>query len=355
MSKIICEICGTSYPETAECCPICGCSQTDAEKLTAEDALLEENAEETLAVTGRLPKKKEIFDFDEVNTARKDLEDDDEDEDDEDDEDYDEEEDEDEPRPNTFVVILLTILIACLLAAVGFIFVRYFLPNMGAEETIPTTEAVEVVQTTEATEATVPCENIIMSNPSTAELSEYGQQFLLNVQTKPDNTTDQVVFSSADESIAVVTEDGKITAISEGETFIHITCGKQKIDLPVVVKFVAETVPATEATDSAEENLEATTPAEETPEETKSEVAPADPDVELKLKVYDFKLGVYYYHTLQLDCELDPSQVQWSSEHPHIAKVDEKGVVTALKEGVTDIIVKYGDQEVRCKVRCGWY
>ena len=27
MNKIICEICGTAYPETAECCPICGCSR----------------------------------------------------------------------------------------------------------------------------------------------------------------------------------------------------------------------------------------------------------------------------------------------------------------------------------------
>ena len=25
MSKIICDICGTSYPETASQCPICGC------------------------------------------------------------------------------------------------------------------------------------------------------------------------------------------------------------------------------------------------------------------------------------------------------------------------------------------
>ena len=237
----------------------------------------------------------------------------------------------------------------------AFIFVRYFLPNMRTEETVPTTEAVEVVQTTEATLATVPCENIIMSNASVAEMSEYGQQFLLNVQTKPDNTTDQVVFSSADESIAVVTEDGKITAISEGETVIHITCGMQKIDLPVVVRFVAETQPVTEETVPAEENVEGTAPDVETPGETTPEVAPADPNVVLKLKKTDIQLGVYYYFTLQLDCELDPSQVQWSSEHPHIAKVDEKGVVTAMKEGVTDIIAKYGDQEVRCKVRCGWF
>ena len=35
--------------------------------------------------------------------------------------------------------------------------------------------------------------------------------------------------------------------------------------------------------------------------------------------------------------------------------VDENGVVKALKEGTTSIIVKYGDQEAKCIVRCGWY
>ena len=40
MSKIICDICGTSYPDTADCCPICGCSRENAGSL-AEDDLLE--------------------------------------------------------------------------------------------------------------------------------------------------------------------------------------------------------------------------------------------------------------------------------------------------------------------------
>ena len=41
MSKIICEICGTTYQETADCCPICGCARGAAEDLLNEDVLAE--------------------------------------------------------------------------------------------------------------------------------------------------------------------------------------------------------------------------------------------------------------------------------------------------------------------------
>ena len=73
----------------------------------------------------------------------------------------------------------------------------------------------------------------------------------------------------------------------------------------------------------------------------------------LKLKKTDIRLGVYYQFTLELDCGLQQNEVQWSSEHPHIAKVDENGVVTAVKSGTTAITATYGDQSVTCMVRCG--
>ena len=44
--------------------------------------------------------------------------------------------------------------------------------------------------------------------------------------------------------------------------------------------------------------------------------------------------------------------MEWSSEHPYIATVDENGVVKAIKSGTTSITAKYGDQEVSCIVRC---
>ena len=145
-----------------------------------------------------------------------------------------------------------------------------------------------------------------------------------------------------------VTVDGRVTAVAEGETTIFITCGKQQINCPVVVKYVEETEPPTEETvDPTAETLEQVETTEATePTET------AGPDFNLKLVKYDISLGVGYASQLVLDCDLEPSDVTWTSEHDFIAKVDETGLVTAVSYGTTAIIVRYGDQEVQCIVRC---
>ena len=355
MDKIICDICGTSYPSSTDCCPVCGYAHTDVAELLEDDFLNEDVVEEPKVNVNRAPtntKKKEIFDFDEVNTRHA-PEDDEED-------DLEEDDDDDEPRHNTFVVILLTVLIVALLGVAAFIFVRYFLPNMGEEETVPTTVATQpVVTTAPTTEPTIPCEQMVMTNAGIAELNEEGQQFLLHIKALPQDTTDVIVYTSADESIATVSEDGKITAVSEGETTIFISCGKTSIECPVIVKFVEETVPPT--TEAVIEETTGETAPDEEPaeEETAAEEDGEDTvinsDVTLKLKRTDIQLGVYYSFQLELDCELNPEDVTWSSEHPHIAKVDEQGNVTAVKEGTTSVTAKYGDQEVQCMVRCIWY
>lgn len=339
MSKIICDICGTSYPETAESCPICGCSKDAAADFLGEEFQLEETADEVKSKSGRFTKKKEIFDFDEVNS---DVMDDPIEENNP----YTEEEEEYVERRghNVLVVIILTVLIFVLLAAAGFIFVRYFLPNMQEEEpTVPVTEAIIQEIETQPTEALIPCQMLIVES-GTAELSKEGQMFLLHVKPAPEDTTDKITYTSGDENIAVVTEDGRITAVAEGETVIFITCGSVQATCPVVVSFVEETVPVTEATIPEE-----TKPAETELEET---VPAIRTDVTLKLKQSDIGLGVYYQLQLILDCDLEPNEVEWRSEHPHIVKVDENGLITALKDGTTAVIAKYGDQEVSCIVRC---
>lgn len=320
MSKVICDICGTTYQDTADCCPICGCSREIASELAKEDFLVDGNAGRSVA------KKREIFDFDEVNAPRHSADDteysyvDDE-----------EEPEEEEPRHNTFLVVLLTVLIVVLLALSGFLFVKYLLPNASREEvTVPTTEA-PVVETTVpvTTQLRIPCQSLALSIGN-AELTEEGGLFLLNVMKHPEDTTDELVFVSEDESIATVSADGRITAVGEGETVVTVYCGDQKISCPVLCSFPEET---TVATTEATEVTEA-------------------PKVTLKLKKNDIRLQVFYYFTLELDCDLKPEDVQWTSEHPYIATVDEKGVVTAIKSGITQITAKYGDQEVKCIVRC---
>ena len=370
MNKIICDICGTTYPSSTECCPICGCSNADAAEFLGKEVLHEDVTEETNVNTVNT-KKKEIFDFDEVN-----MEEDIDQEQPETDYDEEEEEEEETPRHNTFVVILLTVLIVVLLGAAAFIFFRYFLPNMREETPVSTTTVQQETETTEQdTEPTVPCLQMGMLNASIAELNAEGQQFLLHIKAFPENTTDTIVYTSADESIATVTEDGKITAVSEGETVIYISCGKVSMDCPVIVKYVEETVPPTTEEVVAETIAEETTAVESTEEadsehETQAteeanveatEAATASAvianlkDVKLKLKRTDIQLGVYYQFQLELDCDLNSDEVTWSSEHPHIATVDENGNVTAVKSGTTSITAKYGDQEVQCMVRCVWY
>ena len=359
MSKIICDICGTSYPDTADCCPICGCSRDAAGSILGED-LLEQAGDEGVQVQNATRKRREIFDFDEVNSeseqeavtyAETDYDEEE------------EEEEEDEPRQNTLVVIVLTVIIALLLMAAGFIFVRYFLPNMGGKaDTAPQTTQETQAVSTETTELSIPCQELYIISGKTVELNEEGQMFLLHVKASPENTTDKILFTSGNEAVATVTEDGKITAMSEGETVITIRCGISTMECPVTVKYIDETTAAeTEAVETVavgETVPEVTAaPAEaaaEPPAATET-TAPAQTNlknVTLRLKKKDISLGVYYEYKLLLDCGLEQNEVQWSSEHPYIASVDENGVVLAIKSGTTAITATYGDQKVQCIVRC---
>ena len=345
MSKVICDICGTSYQETADTCPICGYTRILGldelqDDILEEETIITRNKGGRFAQAAVRKKNKAIFDYDEVNP---DYEDEDEEEDDQEYEEYEEEGYEEAPRSNSALIVILVVVIMLLLAAAGFLFLRFFLPNMLSQDPAPATQVTVPAETeTEATtEPTIPCRSIALTG-GMAELNREGQFYLLNVKVQPEDTTDVLTYTSEDESIATVTVDGRVTAVAEGETTIYITCGTQQINCPVVVKFVEETEPPVEETvDSTAE----TDAQDETTEAAKT-------DLELKLKKYDISLTVGYAAQLVLDCDLDVTDVTWSSEHDFIATVDENGLVTAVSYGTTAIIVKYGDQEVQCIVRC---
>ncbi len=337
MSKIICDVCGTTYQDTAQCCPICGCTRDEAAGMMSDELMMDELLTDPNAKNGRpSSKKREIFDFDEVNSGGakpvESLVDP-----------YDEEEenayDEEPHRPNTLAVIILTALIAILLIGAAFLFLRFYLPGISEKETVPPTTAPPVVETTAATtDPTIPCDSLaLISGMATGEaaLASPGQKFLIHVIASPEDTTDEIIYTSADESVATVSADGQVVAVGEGETVINITCGKIQIPCKVVCSFVEETEPPT-----TEETTVATTE------------AATVPVVELKLSKNDVMLKVYYEFQLKLDCDLEQTDVEWSSEHPNIAKVDEEGNVTAMASGTTEITAKYGDQEVSCLVRC---
>ena len=279
MSKIVCDICGTEYPETELECPICGCTKESSAALLADTVLAEELTAAAAVLEEQVPAPvvrqnapvvddDEDYDYDE---------DDDEDEDDEDDDDdEDEDDDDDEPKSNALLVVLLVIVILALLAVSAFILVKYVAPNVfGPKETAPAT-TVATEAPAETTELTIPCENLALTSGGEIVLDAEGANWLINVLALPENTTDTLVYTSSDESVATVNEQGKITAVGEGTAVITITCGEQELKCTVTVNFTPETtVPeeTTEPTDETvpEETTEPTEPEEETvPPETEA-------------------------------------------------------------------------------------
>lgn len=386
MSKIICEICGTKYLDTAACCPICGWKQSPKKDNTSDEFDLgfldteikegepEEVIEEsidiepvpqeeklTLVTPPKAKKsKKEAFDFDAVNEDKppkrtkkpQPVEEPEEEEEEE------EDEEEEESRSNPFLVILLVLLILALLATSGFIFWKYYL-NGGDSDDFDDFSYVETEDTTEpeteeTTLPTVPCTGLSLVS-GIDDLTAEGQFWLLHVKASPEDTTDVITYSSADPSIVTVNEEGRVTALKEGETKIIITCGEQLIEAPVVVRFeevetnvTEETMPVTEATEP--EETEATEATEEKEEERE-----IDPNVVLKLKRTDLTFGIRgVYATLQLDCDLEPSDVTFTSRNTNVATVNAKGEVTAAGPGLTVITVTYGKQSVECIIRCNF-
>lgn len=359
MNKITCEICGTVFQDSAGCCPICGWKHNAGPDETVEagsdwgqddfdlDALKEEflsdtrpsgsstsgknsAAREQRTVTGG----RKVFDFDAVNQESAS-------ESDEDDDltYYSEDGGDEEPhKTNIFLVIILVIFIVLVLLATAFLLFKFLLPGKAEDkaETMPPTVSAEPLETetSETTIPTVPCTSLAL--PSGVEtLKEAGQMWLLHVVVTPEDTTDEVVYYSEDETIVTVNGDGRLTAVGEGSTNVVVTCGDQQIKCPVTVAFEPETEPETTAAAT---------------EETEPETEPSNTTLKLKKTDIQFgRLGVYT--TLELDCDLDPNEVEWFTSNSAVALV-KNGVVTAMGPGIAKITAKYNGQEVTCIVRC---
>ncbi len=245
MNKVICDICGTAYQETADCCPICGSSREYAVEqeisgiggmpeyvpISRENGFLASAAEKL---------RSELYDYEEDGFA----ESSDESINFQDDSGH-------QPRHNWFLVILFTVLITLFLAATGYLFFRYYLPAKLIQEPSQTTEETEITDgTTETTETpTIPCISIALT-AGAPEINRLGQYWLLHVIVTPEDTTDKLTFVSADESVVTVTPEGRLCAVGEGETTVIISCGNKEIICPVIVR-----IPETEPTaDTAEES-----------------------------------------------------------------------------------------------------
>ena len=336
MNKIVCDICGTVYPDTAECCPICGSpkeySQNSQEDIPRQMPKYVPEHRKKSNIFAAAQKKFQMDFYDS---------DDDEEEDDEEkmirEEFPDIPSEHQETRVHVMIVAALTVLIALLLLGSGYLFFRYELPSHRIRT--PETETTQI--------PTVPCSSIVLT-AGAPTLTRQGQFWLLHVLVMPEDTTDELTYLSADETVVTVTPEGRLCAVGTGETSVTITCGKERIICPVTVS-----IEATEETEASAET-EPTAAEQETAPSEPEETSPSQQskEVTLKLKKTDItfsKKGVSYQ--LELDCDLSPEEVTWISMDSKVA-ICHDGLITVVGPGTTKIVAQYGDQKVSCIVRC---
>lgn len=211
MSKIVCEICGTTYPESANQCPICGSAKPIDTQ--ANDGV---SGKYTYVKGGRFSKSNvrkrnrgKTFERDSAAVEEK------------------------SERGGRGLVITAVVLMIAVLAVVGYITVRFFFPA-GEKGSVNV-------------EATIPCESIVVAQ-DTIVLSEVGSTAQIEVTILPENSTDKddIYYCPDDISIATVSSQGLITAVAPGTTVITVECGQQKTQITVVCDFMEATEPPTE-------------------------------------------------------------------------------------------------------------
>lgn len=332
MNKIICDVCGTSYPDTAAQCPICGCAQSVSAQAAPNEA--DGNQAGYSRVKGgrfskrNVKKRNKASGIKAVPAPKNTVK-------------APEKEPHKEPEKTVNkkdngskgLLVVAFVLILAIIAVLIYIAVSYFGFSFNFSKN--PTDKTPSHQTTpalddETTGADLSCISFTLNKSSVEFISE-GQVLLLNVKTVPADTTDPVTFSSSDESVATVTSAGRIMAIAPGEATVSVTCGNVTQNVKVVCNFESEdTIP------------------EET---TAPTVTVPDEEVDLKINREDVTFS-YYGEKWQLfsgksgkDC------ITWTSEDEKVVTVKD-GVVTAVGPGTTNVIAEYNGETVTCIFRC---
>lgn len=319
MSKIICDVCGTSYPETATQCPICGCVRpADARVVSGntDDRETVSNGEYTYVKGGRFSKanvrKRNNGIQPEVASTT----------------DY-SAENPPEKKSNVGLVIAVCVLLIAIVAVVIYIALHFFTPVGGQgnilDDSITTEQTVSSVDATTVLE--IPCEQIVLSK-TIVDFDKVGAGYLLNITATPSDTTDKIIFTSADETVATVSEEGKVVAVGPGETTITVTCGKATAECHVICNI--ETVPV---------------------ETTEATVEPSIAADDFKLNREDFTLTSKGAKWTLYTGDIPVKQITWTSDDEKVATVKD-GVVTAVGAGITKVHAEYNGVKRSCIVRC---
>lgn len=312
MGKIICEVCGTSYGETAGQCPICGTARPgNSVPVSGGSAEQSGRGAYQHVKGGRFSKSnvrkrnKSMQDGGQSVSSKKPA---------------------NKGGKNTGLVITAIFLILAILAVLVYIAINFLGPLILGDSGKPGNINKPAVSDTQPVQ--VPCTGIDLRT-NVIELEPTGTSVpseLIQYSVLPANTTDPVTFRSEDPSVATVTDKGKVVFVSAGQTQIFITCGEFEAVCKVRCIVEETTVPETTA--------ETTVP-------------------EKEFSLSEQTLYLYFIGdegTIKSG-EIDPVLVTWKSSNDDVATVS-KGVVTQTGVGSADIQATYNGETLTCKVVC---
>ena len=240
MNKVICDVCGTAYPETSSQCPICGCAKVSSQA-AAPDSPDEETTAYSYVKGGRFSKKNV-----KARTKRSKTQD----------TGRDRGQEPEEGKPNKGLVAVVVLLLLAIVAVIIYISIQFFdfelptntNPNQSTQSTDNTQPSNDSTEPSET--VGVPCTSLILSN-GTLEFLSVGDKWTLKAEVEPVDCTEGVVYTSADPTIATVSETGEVLAVGPGETVITATCGTMSAECKVLCNFTIESNPV-DSTDPTE-------------------------------------------------------------------------------------------------------
>lgn len=362
MNKVICDICGTAYPDTAPKCPICGYAKIAAETTVA--ASERRSSEGYTAVKGgrfskqnvRKRTSNKVAERSNSDRARR---------------------NEQEEGSNTGLVLVVIFLLVAIVAVVIYIGLKVFRapdsnapqPTGTSQVTQPTTEPNGSADPTVPTTGGTACTELKLSN-QTIEFVNAGDTWTIQVRPTPADTTDTITFESSAPEVVTVDETGLLTAVGSGEATITVTCGTITETCQIKCSFDTPIVPPTDpATDPSAPTGATVNPTAPTGQDTTNPTTattptvPAgsvDPNFTFEFAT-PFKDGDKWdtsiheqgktWKAYKNNLSVDPGAITWTSDDPSICTV-QNGVVTAVAPGKTEVHATYGGKTYTCIIRC---
>lgn len=337
MSKIICDVCGTSYPEAGTQCPICGCVRSSDAVTVAGDTneVHVQPPSYTYVKGGRFSKSnvkkrnagKPIYNTESVQRPVND----------------------DQPKKSgkkckkkeigliaTIIVLLIAIAIVVIYIACKFLNISIQTPNETKPQMPGTTApTVQNSETTPPTSENISCQKLTIISDLLIELSSAGEKYLISVSVLPEDTDDVVEYVSDNEQVATVDADGMVTAIGNGRAVITVSCGNISDKCYVECKIDEVDRPTVE------------------PETTVPAISYTQDDLEF------IDNGFGYEYTIPLSegsyqpyiGNIPAEMVTFSSNDESVVTVSEDGLVSFVGRGRAVVTAKYEDFVLECIFR----